>query len=637
MPSWTHKLLERIGPLEKALFLLLALYGLFAAARPSSGWTALLLLLSFGIGMLVLFRIARRGIHSLIWRLRNRLIVAYLFIAVVPVLLVLALVGITTYAVIGQMAVYLVDSELTRRTNALVPPAEALTRTKAAEREDMVHRIAPMIRSRFANFELLVSGEDEDVRFPEGNQVAPPPEGWKNSSGLVRRDKRVYAWAHVTGNGGEVTLMVPLTHDALSSLVPGLGDVNLLNYNDRSRLDRVPPPANAFDFQVSMPYPVQVAAWSSPGAMEDNALIVSTRLSAVLSTVFGQRFQWSEIAFGAFVAVAILFLIVELIALVTGIKLSRTITGAVHGLYQGTQRVKVGDFTHRIPVEGNDQLAELSASFNTMTENLERLIVVAKEKERLQSELAIAREVQDQLFPKSVPQVTGIEISGVCNPARMVSGDYYDFIALSTGALAFAIGDVVGKGISAALLMAAIQSAMRTQLTAGVPVAATAGNGGGHAHVSTAAVVSELNRQLYANTAPEKYATFFFGVYDSASTTLTYTNAGHLPPMILRTNGAVELLEVTGTVVGAFPGSAYLEQRVDLALGDILVAYTDGIVEPENVYGEAFGEDRLKDILVKHSRTDSTELITRIMEAVTEWTGSSELFDDMTMVIARRV
>ena len=122
----------------------------------------------------------------------------------------------------------------------------------------------------------------------------------------------------------------------------------------------------------------------------------------------------------------------ELVSLVIGVSISRTITSAVHELYVGTRRVKEGDFSHRIPVRGNDQLAELGASFNTMTENLERLIVVAKEKERLESELEIAREVQSQLFPKDVPDLKTLTLTGVCNPARVVSGDYYDFMRVDS-------------------------------------------------------------------------------------------------------------------------------------------------------------------------------------------------------------
>jgi sigma-B regulation protein RsbU (phosphoserine phosphatase) len=187
---------------------------------------------------------------------------------------------------------------------------------------------------------------------------------------------------------------------------------------------------------------------------------------------------------------------------------------------------------------------------------------------------------------------------------------------------------VAGKGISAALLMASIQSTMRTQLNAV--------NGGPLHKFSAAALVATLNRQLYATTSPEKYATFYFALYDEITHALTYTNAGHLAPILVR-ESSCEMLDSTGTVVGAFPIARYEEKTVILEPGDFVLAYTDGIVEPENVYGEMFGEDRLKDLAVKYAKAESMELIARTMEAVVQWTGAGELQDDMTMVVARRL
>jgi sigma-B regulation protein RsbU (phosphoserine phosphatase) len=196
---------------------------------------------------------------------------------------------------------------------------------------------------------------------------------------------------------------------------------------------------------------------------------------------------------------------------------------------------------------------------------------------------------------------------------------------------------VAGKGISAALLMAAIQSTMRTQLNLAIPAAAAApGNGGNGLALSTAALVARLNEQLYANTSAEKFATFYFALYDEETNLLTYTNAGHLPPVLIR-RGSPELLDVTGTVVGAFPFSRYEEKQLRLVSGDLLVAYTDGIVEPENEYGEMFGQQRLVDLLVGHANRGADEIIARVMEAVRHWTGSEELQDDMTMLVARRL
>ncbi len=271
-------------------------------------------------------------------------------------------------------------------------------------------------------------------------------------------------------------------------------------------------------------------------------------------------------------------------------------------------------------------MAALTSSFNSMTENLERLFAVEKEKERLQSELQIATEVQAQLFPKDMPILKTIQLTGLCRPARMVSGDYYDFFRFQENKIALAIGDVAGKGISAALLMAALQSIMRAQLSYMEALGC----------IDTSRVVSLLNRQLYASTAPEKYATFFFGVYDEDTRVLSYTNAGHLPPILVTGCEAV-LLEVTGTVVGAFPMVKYEERHLTLHKGDLLVAYTDGIEEPENAYGEQFGEDRLKELLIRYRQMEAKELIAKVMDSVVLWTAAEEMPDDMTVLTARVV
>jgi len=595
-------------------------------------------------GIATAYQLARRIARKAIWRLRNRLIVAYLFIAVVPIVLILALVVFAGRGIIGQMAVYLVDTELSRRENNLQREVWSLARSPGTDPQAAVNRFAD--RSQIPNTELVLTGKEE-ARYPPDTRLEAPAV-WETGkdqhiSGLiVRRDgnqDHLYVWAFAEHEGNKAVALAPVTHELLAGLVPKLGDVNYTPILGHIQTSHVPPAANAFDFRVSgVVFPVSVPLWEDPEDYWDLSLTVDTRLSGVLGIVFGQKNTgfdrnqtWSEIALTIFLVVSVLFLLLEAISLVAGISLSRSITGAVHEMYEGTLHIKDGDFSYRVPVKGNDQLADLTTSFNTMTANLGRLIVVAKEKERLESELAIAREVQDQLFPKDVPFTKTLELKGVCHPARMVSGDYYDFMALPHDSLAFAIGDVAGKGISAALLMATIQSTMRTQISI-----ASGNRNGDYTRLSTASMVGSLNRQLYATTAPEKYATFYFAMYDESEHSLTYTNAGHLSPMLFR-DGKVSLLEPTGTVVGAFPFAVYEEKTVKLEHGDMLVAYTDGLVEPENAYGEMYGEERLQELLIKYTRADSSEIIARAMEAVVEWTGSSELQDDMTMVVARRI
>jgi sigma-B regulation protein RsbU (phosphoserine phosphatase) len=626
-PNWLA-----LGRVEKAFIGLGLLYAVLYLAGAAPGFQLWVALLAFFFGLVAFFRLVRRATRSMIWRLRNRLIVAYLFIAVVPVVLMLALLLGTSYAVVGQTAAYLAYTSLNNRMRMLNLPAVAMSRGPARDPQTAIARYEEMLQGTFPGFEILSTGANA-FRYPISSTLEAPPEPWKNTSGLITKgvnsERGLYAWAHSERNSNEVTILAPVTHDLLTGLVRGLGDISFTEIMGPPRKSLLPQPVNALDLHVRWLYPMYVPAWESPQAPPQRLLLaVDTRYSTVLGIVFGQTGDWSDIWMTGFVVLVGLFLIVEIASLWAGIKLTRSITGAVHELYEGTRHVREGDFNYRIPVKGQDQLAELGSSFNNMTLNLASLIVVAKEKERLESELAIAREVQNQLFPKDTPAARTLELKGVCNPARMVSGDYYDFMPLPGDALAFAIGDVAGKGISAALLMASIQSTMRTQLSAV--------NGAAPHKFSAAALVATLNRQLYATTSPEKYATFYFALYDDATHTLTYTNAGHLAPILVR-GTCCQMLNSTGTVVGAFPIVRYEEKTVALEAGDLVLAYTDGIVEPENVYGEMFGEERLKDLAVKYAKADSSELIARTMEAVVQWTGSSELQDDMTMVVARRL
>jgi sigma-B regulation protein RsbU (phosphoserine phosphatase) len=652
MPPRLKYLYRKLGRIEKTFLLLVILAVVLAYAVPASFIGLLVTFAAWIVGFLVVIRLARSGVKKLIWRLRNRLIVAYAFIAMVPIALILALVLVSTYGLTGQIAIYLINSELDRRTSILKGSAATILETPPERRPEVILRTHDFTQRFFPATEILLrDGRDGgEYRYPESSTIGAPPAGWKDANGIVVKEGQLYSWANAQSGQAEVTIMAPLSQDFLSGLLPGIGQVNFRDFAESGgRLRsvpagaapaaRIPPKDNFLDMQVNGVSLVPVAFWNSPGNKNNRGLLlVYTRMSAVLGTLFGTSIFLGDMAYGQviwalFLIIITLFLIVELVALVIGVSLSRTITSAVHELYLGTRRVKEGDFSHRIPVRGNDQLAELGASFNTMTENLERLIVVAKEKERLESELEIAREVQSLLFPKNVPGLKTLMLTGVCNPARVVSGDYYDFIRLDSS-VAFAIGDVAGKGISAALLMASIQSTMRMQLTAGEP--GMAGNGGAPHPFSTAVMVSRLNKLLYANTSPEKYATFYFALYDEKTQLLTYTNAGHLQPILLR-KGVPELLEVTGTVVGAFPFSLYEERTIPLAGGDVLVAYTDGMIEPENEYGEMFGEQRLTDLLAKNVDRDSPEIIARVMEAVLQWSGdAAELSDDMTMLVARR-
>jgi len=625
----------------------LALLAAAAVVARISSRPGLLLLLQIALyitGLWLAIRLLRIASRQAIWRLRNRLLVTYMFIAVVPVLLLATLAGAGSWFLANQLAVYLVTSELDRRIDELRSAVRSVIRTTPAARPAVMAGMSDLFyKDRYPDFQMVLRESGKLYRFPPNGTAPPPLDGWKPISGVMVRDGNFYAWCYDRTPTGDVTVSSALTNDFLASLVPHLGLVELSESSGRRASGAVkgavPPPANRFDSEVIWPATLPTADWNHPGTESQNFIIVvRSRISAVLNAVFNRKSdKFQGVLQSILIGGPVLFLLVEVISLLIGISMTRTITGAVHRLYEGTQKVMGGNFGHRIEVTGKDQLAELSHSFNRMTENLERLLVVAKEKERLQSEIEIAREVQSQLFPRRVPEARTLRMKAVCQPARMVSGDYYDYEIIRDTQIALAIGDVAGKGISAALLMATLQSSLRTQLQSWLEVAAVAaGNGTLTAPVSTSRLVSRLNNQLHAYTSPEKYATFCLGVYDEVSGVFTYTNAGHLPPVLVR-DGVPTRLDVNGTVVGAFPYAQYGESLVEFKIGDLLVCFTDGVTEPENEYGEMFGEDRLVDLVARNAHRSDDQIIEMVIQSVHQWTASEELQDDMTILLARRV
>jgi len=258
-----------------------------------------------------------------------------------------------------------------------------------------------------------------------------------------------------------------------------------------------------------------------------------------------------------------------------------------------------------------------------MTGSMSELIEEQQQKQRLEHEVSIAHEVQQQLFPSVFPSVPGLELAAICNPARVVSGDYYDFIQLDPARVGIAVADISGKGIYAALLMASLQAALRS-------IALSDGEG------CTADVVSRVNAHLFRNTSEDRYATLFYAVYDSVTKTLTYTNAGHLAPLLVcGGSNEVQPLEQGGTVVGLFENPGYTERTVEVTPGSVLVVFSDGITEPENVYGEEFGIQRLKAEVVRQRDLPVETLAKNVISAAEQWAGTPEQADDMTVVIAR--
>lgn len=630
------------GRIEKlALLVAIAWLGVSYFA-PTSILQPILFFVLLASGTWVAVRAARRLIQHSVWRLRNRLLSSYLFIAVVPVLLLFVLGWMGAWVIASQTAFYLVAAEFNKRIEVLHDSSAAVLNGALGSSTEPANRLFSLLNARFPGVEYLFTRPGQpDVRLPAESKLSTPPNVQEHVSGVLVRDGLLYAWAHHHSERGSVTVVAPLTRGYLADLIPGLGAITLLDTDSsrgrmklhyRTAEDRsapgVPAPANFFDLQILWASKISVHNWDAPNDEQQAYLGIHTRIAQVYRVIFSQRADRDQpLLVSYFYLFAGLFLFFEFVALVIGISITRTITGAVHNLYEGTRRVQEGDFSTRIPVSGRDQLADLSHSFNAMTENLQKLLVVAKDNERIQADLTIAREVQEQLYPRTVPPSDSLVLTARLNPARSVSGDYYDYQRVNDHCIALALGDVAGKGISAAILMANVQSALRAQIRHAQELGQAC---------STSSIVSQLNKHLHAHTTAEKYATFYFGVYDETTGVLTSTNAGHLQPLLFR-RGEVIRLDVNGMVVGAFALAKYDESTVQLEPGDLLVLYTDGITEPENEYDEMYGEDRLIETIQRVINRSNEDIINEVFHSVEEWIHSPDSNDDMTILLVRRV
>jgi sigma-B regulation protein RsbU (phosphoserine phosphatase) len=239
---------------------------------------------------------------------------------------------------------------------------------------------------------------------------------------------------------------------------------------------------------------------------------------------------------------------------------------------------------------------------------------------RVARDMEIAREVQSRLFPQFLPPLKTLQYTGTCIQARVVGGDYYDFLDLGTGRLGVVLADISGKGIAAALLMANLQANLRSRYMVALE--------------DPQQLLQSVNRLFVENTPEDSYATLFYADYDDANHCLRYANCGHNPPLLLRANGEIERLGATATVLGLFSNWNCEVRKVSLGPGDVLVIYTDGITEAPNKDGEEFDESRLLEIVRAHKKAEVKEMLSAILAEVQQFSGAGQA-DDLTLVIAR--
>jgi serine phosphatase RsbU (regulator of sigma subunit) len=252
----------------------------------------------------------------------------------------------------------------------------------------------------------------------------------------------------------------------------------------------------------------------------------------------------------------------------------------------------------------------------------ERLAEMERREQRRTVDLEQAAEIQRTILPRGCPRVAGVDLAGHNAPCRTVGGDYYDFIPYPDGRVAVVLGDVAGKGMSAALLMSNLQA--RVQLLAEAPQ-------------DLAKLMSRLDQSVSANAPLNRFITLFFGVVDPAGHRMTFVNAGHNPPLVVRSGGEIEKLKAKGTVLGILPDIGYEEQSIDFEPGDMLAVYSDGVTEAATTEGDEFGEDRLAALLRENREKSAAQIIDKVLEAVSEWTDAGPPDDDVTLVVARSV
>ncbi|MGA8553298.1 MAG: SpoIIE family protein phosphatase [Candidatus Acidiferrales bacterium] len=649
--------LRHISPLDGVALAIVALAAIVRAIAASgvpiefSGFTNF-------VGFLALVYLFVRLVPwfrtKFMWTLRNRLIVVYVFIAVVPVILLLSMAGLAAYGLYLQLGAHLFHDDLQQRISTIADDADALA---GAVEQEAAQGISPtndaiLLRPGIANLISAARREWPDLKvFPNrGERLVQLGDG-THFEGLIDINGQVWVAAAVakTGPAGPFYLVVgtPLNFAFLDGLPSEIGPIQIiplrptdqskpsgvsLTFNGKvfvpgeqvsSRRRSLGPASNRFDARINGVSTIPLAhigqqSTDAPAAVLATFVVRASALNRRLFTSVGEIGPLLELAL---VVVAVIFLLLEVAALITGMVLTRTITRAVDDLYQATLQVRRGDFTRRIRIHQRDQLGALGESFNEMTSSISELIVEQAKRQKLENEIVIAREVQSQLFPQVLPALPGLELAAICRPARVVSGDYYDFIRTGQNRIGIALADISGKGIFAALLMASLQAALRSQ-------ASLDGNSG------TAELVSRLNRHIFRNTSDDRYATFFYADYNSDSRTLTYTNAGHLAPFFVCGDTIKELSE-GGTVIGMFEEFPFTQGTIDAEPGSLLVVFSDGLTEPENVYGEEFGIERLKDEVLRQRSMPPQRIAENLIAAAEQWAGTAEQADDITVVIAR--
>jgi serine phosphatase RsbU (regulator of sigma subunit) len=599
---------------------------------------------------------------KLLWRIRRKLIISYMLIGLVPTVLILFFFLLTAYLVFGQASSYIFTASLAKTEAEAMHLADlavsdllrAQGRTRARISNEQIEQIlqarlqplagvypgasavyleetARAIRRR------LVVGQLRGLPLP-GTEL---PEWALETFGALMQlgnEHVVTGFSKPLPEGPDIRVLVTLPLPAALRIAEEETELQIQQAfpaaAERSSAGKsysspgigvlTPPPP---DLPYSLPW-VAVIGTRSWG-MDENALFVLFRFQFMsVFRAFATNFpDLGQAILAALGILAVLFLAIEVLSVFVGLLLARSITGSIHTLSKGTEHVRNGDFNYKVEVRSNDQLGELAESFNLMTSSIQDLLRQSAEKERLEEELRIARQIQMSLLPKDRVNMPGLSIAALCLPATEVGGDYYDFIPLGEKRLALLIADVSGKGTSAALYMAELKGLVLSL---------------SRIYDSPRKLLIEANEILADNLDSRSFITMVYAVIDMKMRRMAFARAGHNPIYQLPGNGndqqtrvlAPEGLGLALDRSGRFE-KILAEQSVRLDAGDLFLFFTDGLSEAMNPRSDLFGESRLKAILEQHSGRSLEDLREKIIDEIFTFAEGEDQHDDMTMVLVK--
>jgi serine phosphatase RsbU (regulator of sigma subunit) len=643
--------------------------------------------ISLFVGASVLaYRLFVAAKRRLLWRVRRKLTLSYIFIGFVPALLIISfflLSGLLLFLNIGSYMVRTRVAALADQAQFLAQSAEQeMQGAPGAAGEILARRHgAAAARYPFVSYAIVPgANECEGPRSAGGRPIAidtataggwrhltPPAEvpAWVPCSGYAglvlfmdgsetRVAARGLAWVEGARPPRAVVVDVPLDSDVLDQLQAetGVAVGRLTAIADETPEAISGTPAQDTPVTIRMG-PARVLLGDQPDQRfqwvaflehtrwdTGEAAPITAQIRVNLRNIYDRisgtplqqigSFNFGQILLILVAAVGGLFLIIQGVAFAMGLGLARSITGSVHELFAGTERVRQGDFTRKIPIRTRDQLGELADSFNSMTSSIEDLLQQKAEKERLEQELRIARDIQRSLLPQGPLSMPGLELAAHCEPAREVGGDYYDVLPIDAHRMGFLIADVAGKGTSAALYMAELK---------GVILALS------QRYRSPRELLIDANRIISKHLNTRSFITITYAVVDLEARTLTHARAGHCPMLYLPgPNGPgrhSQVMMPDGLVLGLQIDNGEMfdnlleEVTVPINAGDVFVLYTDGVTEAMNAAGDCFGDSRFSALIEEHGDLPFDQLRERILRDIRSFVGAEPQQDDMTMLLVR--